>query len=48
MAKSEEHRGEQEVGDEQRPADDPRGDAPPALRRNRFGQRFLDRMLELL
>ena len=48
VAKGEKGRGEQEVGDEQHPADDARGDAPPAFRRNRLGYRFLDRLLELL
>ncbi len=50
VAKGEEGqgRGEQEVEDQQRPANDARRDAPPALGRNRVGYRFLDRVLELL
>ncbi|TMG91493.1 MAG: hypothetical protein E6H72_08980 [Betaproteobacteria bacterium] len=48
VAKGEKGRGEQEVDAQQGPAEDACGDAPPASRRNRFGYRFLDRLLELL
>jgi hypothetical protein len=39
---------EQEVDDQQHPADEARSDAPPAFRRNGLVDRFLDRPLELL
>jgi len=48
VAKRKNSPGEQQVNDKKRPADDARGDAPAAFRRNRVGQRFLDRLLELL
>jgi len=48
VAQGKQRSGKQEIQSQQRPAEDARGDAPAAFRRNRLGQRFLDRLLELL
>ncbi len=48
VAQGKQRSGKQEIQSQQPPADDARGNAPPAFRRNRLGYRFLDRLLESL